>query len=210
MINSYEQHRYLADITEWYRDLQDYTPKTYQHWYGLKEGQYIVKGKTNSKKTLWNTHMFCKSVSEIRQVASRCLDDTLLGEQGLVVREYVPLHQLGEGGINGLPITEEYRTFWAYGEYLSGGFYWSEHPCFDRPVPLEALSFAKEISDIVETRACFYVIDVARTAAGNWILIELNDGQMSGNCTAPLDRLYRKLSQVLSDVCLEYNSGGRI
>jgi hypothetical protein len=45
----------------------------------------------------------------------------------------------------------------------------------------------------------YYVIDVAKTAAGKWILIELNDGQMSGLSDNDPDVLYSNLKKSLKE-----------
>ena len=49
LINSYKQHRYIADLQNWYEDLSDLTPKT---WFRLEDipkngGPFILKGETN-------------------------------------------------------------------------------------------------------------------------------------------------------------------
>lgn len=45
----------------------------------------------------------------------------------------------------------------------------------------------------------FYVIDVAKTAENNWILIELNDGCMSGLSMNDPDILYSNLKKALEE-----------
>lgn len=63
LINSYKQHRYVADINNWYGDLIDFTPKTWMRPADVphnEKGSFVLKGETNSKKFLWHTHMFAK------------------------------------------------------------------------------------------------------------------------------------------------------
>ena len=51
--------------------------------------------------------------------------------------------------------------------------------------------------DRVGDRASFYVVDIAKTQSGEWIVIELNDGQMSGlSCNDP-KLLYSRLRQTI-------------
>jgi len=45
----------------------------------------------------------------------------------------------------------------------------------------------------------YFVVDVAETDSGDWILIELNDGTMSGISENNPDVLYCNLAAVLSD-----------
>jgi hypothetical protein len=196
LINSYGQHCFVADIECWYKHIKKYTPQTYFTWYGLPEGKYVVKGRTNSRKNLWNTHMFSENVKELKDVISKCLDDSLISEQGVVVREFVPLKTFGYG-INGLPITEEYRTFWLDNKFVAGDYYWSEHPDFERPLPEDGVKFAQEISNIISKYIRFFVIDIAKTANDEWIVIELNDGMMSGLGCIDASKFYLNLKDLL-------------
>jgi hypothetical protein len=66
-------------------------------------------------------------------------------------------------------------------------------------VPQEFLQ--KVMWKILTTEICdppdYYVIDVAKTESGEWIVVELNDGQMSGLSENNPDTLYGNLKQVL-------------
>lgn len=206
LVNTTAQHEYVADISQWYPDLVGLTPKTYfqGEWGQLPDDKsFVVKGKTNSKKFLWNTHMFAEANYNVQDVVRRLLDDSLIGEQGLVVREYVPLMWFMIG-MNGLPITYEYRFFVYNRRILSGGFYWSSHveeleragfriPPADE-VPNWILDAA--IARIGE-KCAFYAIDVARGAHGGWTVVEINEGQMSGLSENNPVTLYKNLFEAL-------------
>jgi hypothetical protein len=43
----------------------------------------------------------------------------------------------------------------------------------------------------------FFVLDLAQTIAGSWIVVEVNDGQMSGLSGCDADTLYRNMAAVL-------------
>ena len=194
LINSHRQHRYIADMS-YVDDIADMTPKTYTEWWQLPEGKYVVKGRTNSRKHQWNRLMFANSQSDISRIAKALLDDPLIAQQGLVVREYVPLMKLDEG-LNGLPITNEWRFFCIDGEVLCGGFYWASHPdAVSDPLspPRDAFKLAYKCAQRVDYHVRFVVIDVAQTAGGDWIVIELNDAQMSGLSMIKPEMLYRPL-----------------
>src|SRR3990167_2830896 len=93
LINSYKQHRYVADMNVWYWDLEEFTPKTYFQYDDVRmwdEHSFIVKGKTNSRKHRWSTHMFARSRKDILQVMYRLEEDQFIDQQGLVIREYEP------------------------------------------------------------------------------------------------------------------------
>lgn len=211
LINSYSEHRYIADLQNWYEDLKDLTPKTWRSVTEIpqdEKGPFVIKGETNSKKSLWNTHMFAADRDQIGQVIGRLLEDSLIKTQDLYIRKYEPMVTYMHG-VNGIPITREFRFFVAYGEILSGGFYWSSHiedllnrcPQFDKKeldpniVPRE---FLKTVIDKVKTRANGIVIDVAQRTDGKWRVIELNDLQMSGLSENNPKTLYENLFKVIS------------
>ena len=183
LLNTYNEHRYIASM-DWYHDLSSITPET---WFGAgylsvpkTEHGYVVKGATNSRKTKWDTHMFAKTREDLRDVLYRLHDDSLISTQDIVIREYVPLVKLEEG-INGLPVTNEFRFFFYKGELIVGGYYWSWHEGAESiAVPDGAIEKAHEASERIKDKTSFYVIDIAEKVSGGYTVIEVNDGQMSG------------------------------
>jgi hypothetical protein len=205
MINSYDQHQYIADLGNWYFDLQDVSPYTWYNLYDLpEEGPFIIKGETNSKKYAWETHMFAKNKKEAIEIYGLLNKDSLLQYQKLYIRKYIPLEKL-DVGLQGLPISREYRFFVYKDKILSGGFYWSSHTediinkgVIINPSEVPESFLQNVIYKIRNTEICtppdFYVIDVAKTESGDWIVIELNDGQMSGLSDNDPEILYKNLS----------------
>ena len=216
LANSPEQHRFCADIKIWSQLLADFTPRTWtEGWDRLPDGAYVLKGATNSRKHKWNTHMFAPTKADVPTVFARLLDDSLIAPQGIVAREYVPLVKLGDQ-INGAPFTHEYRLFYWGRRFVAGGFYWSSFEDAEnfKGVPAAARAMGDKCADAMlaaaiesgaETwplqgvwPAMFYVLDVAETQAGNWILIEVNDGQMSGLSEIDPVEFYRSLWGIVS------------
>ncbi len=199
-INTFRQHCYVADIRNWYYDLGDLTPRT---WFALdqipEEGPFVLKGATNSKKLLWNTHMFAKNKSEAGQIHTRLSQDSTIGVQPIYIRQYVPLKTL-MFGLNDLPISEEYRFFVLDGKVIASGFYWSSH-AEDIAVPVSPSnipeSFIQKVIDAVGDKIRFWVFDAALTLSGEPILIELNDGQQSGLSEIDPNIFYKNLKQAL-------------
>ena len=95
--------------------------------------------------------------------------------EGLVFREYVELEPLGAHGRSGMPLTKEYRIFYLDGEPLSCSPYWEEGDYAGTLPPVEEFA---EIARSVRSR--FFTMDVARRRSGEWIIIELGDGQVAG------------------------------
>lgn len=201
LINSYRQHQFIADMREWCAALGDITPRLYERLQDLPEkGPFVVKGQTNSKKHLWNTHMFAEDKRAAGEIYSKLKDDTLFNDQEIYARDYVPLERLATG-FNGLPITKEFRFFVAYGQVLCGAFYWASHVADLDKVPLPDCvpePFLRKAINRIGDHANFYALDVAKTESGEWVVIEINDGQMSGlSCNDP-HSLYMNLSDVIA------------
>jgi hypothetical protein len=197
LINSYTSHNYIANMQNWYEDLKDFTPKT---WFSVpdidEEGPFILKGETSSRKQLFTTHMYAPMRQDVMDVYGRLLDDSLLQHQKICVRKFVELENYGKDCITGMPIAKEFRCFFWKKKLLCKGFYWQNHVEVIGHVPDNSEvpgDLLDKVSDIVANHADFYVVDVAKTLEGKWIVIELNDGGMSGlSCNDP-GELYSNL-----------------
>jgi len=198
LINSWDQHDYIADIGRWVTELEGMTPRTWFEWGNIPEGSYVVKGRTNSRKHQWKDQMFAKTRADVPRIASVLLYDQLIAPQGLCAREYVPLVRL-DTAINGLPVSNEWRVFFYGRRRLAYGFYWSNFE--DRrpytTLPAEALALLDRVAEIVARRTNFFVVDIAERADGRWIVIELNDGQMSGLSMVDPVEMYTNLAKAL-------------
>lgn len=204
LINNLKQHRYVADMRNWCEDLADLTPQT---WYDLSDippsetGPFVLKGQTNSRKFDWRTHMHAPDRAAANDVYWRLCKDGLIGHdsQNIYIRRYHPLRTFMEG-LNGLPVTNEFRVFVADGQILTGAYYWSNYvddlPC--KPDFSEVPGdFLRKVIDRIGSRIPFYALDVAQETDGSWLVVELNDGQMSGLSENDPAVLYRRLREVL-------------
>lgn len=199
IINSYEQHRWIASF-DYYNYLKDFTPETWtdETFCYAPEGQFVVKGKTNSRKHQWKSHMFAKDKQSALEIASVLInDDAMISEQGIVYRRFVPL-KVHEIGMNGLPFSNEFRFFYLGTKCLAYGYYWSiaDDPAKGQMTE-EGLAFADKIASIASQHVNFFVVDVAEKADGGWILIEINDAQMSGISMIDPHKLYLNLKESL-------------
>lgn len=202
LINDYNQHLYIADLGNYVVDLERLTPRTWRNLEDLPErGPFVVKGETNSRKSHWLRNMYAETKTEVIVIANRLADDSLIGQQKIYIRQYVPLVKYMDG-VNGMPVTKEFRFFVAYGHLLCGGYYWQNYiddiggaPSADE-VPRE---FLQDVIERVGDQSNFYTIDVGQTVNGEWIVIELNEGQQAGlSCNDPF-KLYENLSRVLKN-----------
>lgn len=201
LIHTPEQHNSIADLRVWYPYLEHLTFKSYwDKGYATvpdSEHGWVVKGKTNSRKQLWNTHMFAKDRQSLRDVMYRLMDDTLIGQQELIIREFEPLEHV-EDSLNGLQASNEWRFFILDDKILVHGFYWSwvEDPLEE--IEQAGIDVVQEaITALKPLGLRFYVLDVAKTVAGQWKVVEVNSGQMSGLSLCDPTALYQNLKRAL-------------
>lgn len=201
LINSYKQHQWIADF-EYYEDLKEFTPQSWNQdnfSNSTYPGPFVVKGKTNSKKHKWNTHMFAVDRNAANKIASELRNDMLIGEQDVIYRQYVPLKTF-EVGINGVRFANEWRFFYYKTNKISHGFYWSIMDDLSLPyINDEALELADKIAKIASEKVNFFVMDIAEKEEGGWVLIEMNCGTMSGLSLNDPHVFYSNLAKQLKD-----------
>lgn len=208
LINSYQQHRYVADIKNYYEDLKDITPTT---WWSFEEippqenGPFVLKGETNSKKFLWNSHMFAQNKADAIKVMINLRNDSMIGEQDIIIRKFVPLKTYFTG-CGGYPVTREFRFFVLDGNVVGSGFYWASfyddivEAGFESETDPDSVpkDFLLDCINRIKDRVRFFVIDVAEKTDGGWMVVELNDGQMSGLSMIDHKELYKNLYNTLT------------
>lgn len=204
LINNVEQHKYIANA-DWIKDVQKYTPKT---WYdhnireAPKDIKFVVKGTTNSRKLQWKELMFAQNRSHALEIGAKLKGDSLIQTQDILYREYVPLEVLEHEIESSCPITNEWRFFCYKDRLLSCGFYWNvaqKETIAKADLDFNAFLLLDKCIKIIGQKTNFYTLDLAKTIAGNWILIEVNDGQQSGlSCNDP-DTMYSKLRRAMND-----------
>lgn len=203
LINSYEQHKYIADF-EYYHDIKDYTFPTIFNPTDLVEEKYVVKGVTNSRKHEWNTMMYAPNRRRALEIYCDLKNDSLIRFQDIIFRKYVPLLTI-DVGINDLPITNEWRLFYYKEDIIDAGFYWS---CVDESIVFSlapdfyrrGVPFANEVAKIISKKVNFFVIDIAVTADDRWVVVECNDAQMSGLNTISPQSFYCNLRSLIDDI----------
>ena len=139
----------------------------------------VVKDWVKSQKHRWHEACFIPRAGDFasaEKVVRRFLE--LQGEfltGGVVLREFVNLKSVGAHPKSGLPLTAEWRVFVCDGEPFFVAPYWAEADYGDLKLDLE---FVKARAKSIPCR--FFSLDVAQKAGGEWIVIEIGDGQVSG------------------------------
>lgn len=201
LINSYSQHRYISEM-QWLEHVGADTFDTWNDLANVPDSAYpiVIKGRTNSRKHQWNTHMFAETKERAIEIRGELWQDPLISPQRLVYRRFVPLETY-EIGIAGLPFSNEWRVFYYKGHMVDYGYYWSllddlskiDSDLFWR----EGMPFANRIAAEIAEHTNFFVLDVARDQTGRWWLVEVNDGQMSGLSMIEPENFYRRLHRVI-------------
>jgi hypothetical protein len=201
LINSLDEHRWITSF-DYYRELKEFTPETWDDEtipFCTHTGPFVVKGKMSSKKHEWKTHMFAATKHAAIDLAARLKEDHEIRDQGVVYRRYIPLKTY-EIGRNGLPYANEWRFFYLKDRLLSYGYYWSMADCVGKAeLKPEALLLAENVARIAANFTTFFTMDLAETVDGEWILIELNDGQTAAPAENDLDELYGNLRTLLAN-----------
>jgi len=95
--------------------------------------------------------------------------------EGIVIREYIELSNLSKHSKSGMPLSEEYRLFFYENELLGIYNYWEE--CDYNDIEKPNTKIFEEIAKGIESN--FFTMDIAKDKDGNYLIIELGDGQMA-------------------------------
>lgn len=215
LVNTPYEHDAITGL-DWVNAIPEHTFKTWHRAQDIpnryRDKAFIVKGAVNSKKFQWNTAMFAKDFHAAVNVAASLRNDAFVGMQPIIFREYIPLKQYAHDEISGLPFVNEWRIFCYEDKIVFEQFYWEQFLIDERPDAVEDANihfaatgrqFAEHILSLLRAQedtniAKFFAMDIAQTQEGQWIVVELNDGQMSGlNGANPL-AFYEALSVVTS------------
>jgi hypothetical protein len=208
LINTPEQYRACHYLPESYPWIEGNTPRSVwlrvdgtldlerlkQSIAPFGDSSLIVKDYVKSQKHYWQEACFIPSASDleaVERVVRRFLE--LQGDdlnEGLVLREFVPLKVVGTHPKSGMPLAAEFRIFWLSGKPILSHRYWGDLTTFDAPLPWAELT---PIAERVPSR--FFTMDVAFLADGGWTIVELGDGQVAGLPSADLaPEFFQRLS----------------
>jgi len=155
----------------------------------------ILKDYVKSEKHHWDSACFVPDASDKNQLKKSIeklleLRNKYLNE-GIVIRAFVELNALIRHSKSGMPLTEEYRLFFVNQKMIGLYDYWEEG---EYSFPKPDITDFEEIAKKIESN--FFSMDIARQKDGNFIIIELGDGQVAG-LPEKLNKneFYKQLSQ---------------
>lgn len=188
LINTPEEYQNCHYLPDSYPFIKDHTPRSV--WFrslehldiGLDifgDGPVIVKDYVKSQKHYWNEACFIPRASDklhAEKVVNRFV--ALQGDdlnEGIVLREYVPLKIVGHHPKSGMPMAAEYRIFWLSGQPILANEYWGDLAHYAAEIPWDEV---KKIARQIPSH--FFTMDIAFLEDGSWTIVELGDGQVSG------------------------------
>lgn len=201
LVNSWAQYNYIADVHAWKNDLKGLTPDVFTEddIPSLPEGEWFVKGETNSDKENWNSSCYAADLESLNTVVSNLHNHPVVGNQKLVIRPFIHYRKLGVME-NGQPICNEWRVFVLNGQVVGVGFYWAARLNQIAVAPSSPVNnpvFIKTLNEAISrvgNKASYVVFDFAERVDGTWDVIELNDGNMSGLCDVDPVSLWQNIA----------------
>lgn len=201
LVNAPDQYQTCHHFDGWYETLEERTPRS--AWVEGRDvegavrlveefdGPCVVRDFVKSRKHEWGDACFVESPADARRVVRNFVErqgESLVG--GIVVRQFVKLRHLGRHPKSGVPMSLEYRSFWLDGEPLLTVPYWAEasYPTeafeVEGPAGAVAVGFEPPVEKFREAVAQLdsrlVALDLAMTDEGDWIVVEVGDGQVSG------------------------------
>ncbi len=193
LVNDPAEYRFCHYLPENYETIKLFTPKTtYKALTGKFEmadfeeqiqsfgnAPIIVKDYVKSQKHYWEEACFIPNANDFGKVESVVrrfleLQDGDLNE-GIVFREYLELEELAAHSQSGMPLTKEFRVFVKDAKVMSVFKYWDEGEYGEtEPVLMQFEALLPSI------KSHFFTMDIAKQKNGDWIIVELGDGQVSG------------------------------
>lgn len=154
----------------------------------------IIKDFVKSRKHEWFEACYIPDASnreEVTRVVKRFVE--LQGDdlnEGLVFRQFVQFEPLTIHSKSGMPLTREFRLFFLDQQPILTSNYWEEGDYNGIKPPLD---FFSTIAKRIKSR--FFTMDVAKIVGGDWVIVELGDGQVAGLPDhADVEAFYRAFS----------------
>jgi len=187
LIHTPEQHQLASELAAWYPLIENITPRSVLYPHRPTAAQVakdfdfpvFVKGSRQTSR-----HQKALAIVDSRsgfdEVMSHYAADPILRWQSVVVRELIRLRHVESATDDRISSSFEFRTFWWHGQCVGAGRYWWEGRRYDWSTGERAAGLAIAQQAAKQAGVPFLVVDIAMTQAGEWIVIECNDGQESG------------------------------
>ena len=213
LINSPDEYKNCHYLSECYEFIKNDTPKTvfvnfdenftiervFETISVFEDKPVILKDFVKSRKYEWFEACFIPNASDkekVKQTVEKFLE--LQGEdlnEGLAFREFVEFKSLANHSKSGMPLTKEFRLFFLNQKEVFSSAYWEEGDSSGLNFPHKLFA---EVAKNVESN--FFTMDIAQRENGEWLIVELGDGQVSGLPEkADVEEFYQALKTNLED-----------
>jgi hypothetical protein len=197
-VNSPAQHTLASELERWYPHLEGITPRT-RVFDELPSAEAIehefawpifLKGSRQTSKHNPDIAIV-RDAAHYRHVALAYARDPILHWQKPAIREFIELAPAPGTVVGKIRASIEFRSFWWNGACVGCGPYWYQLPAYTCDDLEAGLRLAGEAASLINVP--FLVVDFAKTAHGDWIVIECNDAQESGHAGIPPQTLWRRV-----------------
>jgi len=200
LINSVKQHEMASLLPNWYPRIKEFTARSV--WYEtlptaetiLAEFTFPVflKGERQTNRHSQSMSI-ANNLADLENILHYWKQDKVLGWQRLICRDFIKLEKIAERVGDKIQPSKEFRIFLWKNIAVGIGHYWTEFDKIELTINerLHIIKLAEEVSKIVDVP--FLVVDIAKKADGDWIVIELNDGQESGYAGVNRLQLWQKI-----------------
>jgi hypothetical protein len=203
-VNSPEQHLVAMEFDRAYPALQSLTPRSLVirsldecAGAGKQLGYPVfVKGAVKSYKEVGWAACVAEDEAGLRALAEKLLAREPRSRGRVIVRELVRFRSI-DSDFSGFPIGREYRVF-VYGEaVIACGFYWDDYTGAVPLAPVEEKTVRELAKEAARRLAVpFLAVDVGQLESGDWIVVEVGDGQFSGLSHVPVLEFWGKLKDI--------------
>lgn len=179
--NSYDKIKDFTPYSNWIHieNLNNDFDQIYRNLSEFGNKPIIIKDYVKSRKHEWNESFFIPDASD-RNHATIVIKNFIdrQGEhinEGIVFREFVNLERLSMHSKSQIPLSKEYRLFYFQKQFLFQFDYWEDiHYDDEKP----DLTIFNRLAQNIGSN--FFTMDIGKTNSGDWIIIEIGDGQVSG------------------------------
>lgn len=188
LVNSPDEHQRVMEFDRFYPKISDLTPKSIVIDGGDTLDEIakniafpvFVKGTIKSDKDKGWDAVTAFDIGSLKKIVQQGFANTLRSRGKVIIRQLVKLRTVATDP-NGFPIGREYRAFVYQNKILDYGFYWDQYrdsfPLLDE----DKRAIEKLIIEVSHRlQVPFMSVDVAQLETGEWIVIEVGDGQFSG------------------------------
>lgn len=200
LIHSPEEHNRCSMLPVWYPFIADITPASFvfdelpsaEEVERMLGWPVFIKGERQTSRHSASLSV-ARNKAEFEDILANWSHDPILKWQRMVCRKFVPLHPVAGGQPGKLPPSCEFRVFFWQRRLMTFGRYWHEAEAYTigGNDTTSMLGVAQQAADRINV--AFLAVDVAKTLTGEWIVIEVNDGQESGYAGADAGTLWRNI-----------------